>query len=226
MVDDGAGPLITFYDDATGERVELSARTFDNWVAKTANLLVDGVGLGPGDTAAVVLPAHWQTFVVLAGCWAAGIQVVTDPTGDEAVLVTAEGWTAPNSAPAPSFDLPLDTLLLSLRPLGAGLLRPAPDITDFAEEVRTYGDRFAGPPVAPSFPALDGQAHAELLAAAAAARTSERVLVAPNEDPRVDAELAIQAYLAPLGGGSVVLCRHADPAALERRLTMERAILP
>src|SRR5579859_6537412 len=35
---DPARPLITFYDDATGERVELSVKTFDNWVAKTANL--------------------------------------------------------------------------------------------------------------------------------------------------------------------------------------------
>lgn len=46
---DPAAPLVTFYDDATGERVELSARTFDNWVAKTANLLQDELNAGPGD---------------------------------------------------------------------------------------------------------------------------------------------------------------------------------
>ena len=34
-----ARPLITFYDDATGERVELSAATTANWAAKAANLL-------------------------------------------------------------------------------------------------------------------------------------------------------------------------------------------
>src|SRR5690606_31992912 len=33
-----ARPLITFYDDATGERIELSGVTTANWVAKTANL--------------------------------------------------------------------------------------------------------------------------------------------------------------------------------------------
>ena len=32
---DPGRPLITFYDDATGERVELSVATFGNWVAKT-----------------------------------------------------------------------------------------------------------------------------------------------------------------------------------------------
>ena len=38
---DPARPLVTHYDDSTGERVELSATTLDNWVAKTANLLQD-----------------------------------------------------------------------------------------------------------------------------------------------------------------------------------------
>ena len=32
-------PLVTFYDDATGERTELSGITVGNWVAKTGNLL-------------------------------------------------------------------------------------------------------------------------------------------------------------------------------------------
>ena len=48
VADDPARPLITFYDDSTGERVELSVVTFANWVAKTANLLVDGLGASPG----------------------------------------------------------------------------------------------------------------------------------------------------------------------------------
>ena len=38
---DPARPLVTFYDDATGERVELSVTTYANWVAKTAGLLQD-----------------------------------------------------------------------------------------------------------------------------------------------------------------------------------------
>ena len=36
-----ARPLVTFYDDATGERVELSVATYANWVAKTAGLAQD-----------------------------------------------------------------------------------------------------------------------------------------------------------------------------------------
>ena len=50
-----SAPLITHYDDATGERVELSATTLANWVAKTANLLQDEFDVGPGSTVAVAL---------------------------------------------------------------------------------------------------------------------------------------------------------------------------
>ena len=73
---DPASPLLTFYDDASGDRTELSGATLDNWVSKTANLLVDGLGLGPGDVAAVLLPPHWQT----AAAKACGIVVCTTPT--------------------------------------------------------------------------------------------------------------------------------------------------
>ncbi|MGF7238961.1 MAG: hypothetical protein ACQSGP_29015, partial [Frankia sp.] len=45
LATDPARPMLTFYDDQTGERTELSATTLDNWVAKTANLLTDSLGV-------------------------------------------------------------------------------------------------------------------------------------------------------------------------------------
>ena len=63
------GPQITYYDDATGERIECSTVTLANWAAKTANLLRDELGAGPGTRVAVLLPAHWQTAAVLLGAW-------------------------------------------------------------------------------------------------------------------------------------------------------------
>src|SRR5690349_1187550 len=68
-------PWLTHYDDASGERTELSGATLANWVAKTANLLVDGLGLVPGDRAGTWLPPHWQTAAVLLGAWTAGLTV-------------------------------------------------------------------------------------------------------------------------------------------------------
>src|SRR3954447_19312603 len=91
---DPARPLLTWYDDATGDRTELSGATLANWVAKTANLLVDGCGLGPGDVAAVRLPAHWQTAAVLLGAWAAGLAVDVGGTPRSAVDATTVGSTA------------------------------------------------------------------------------------------------------------------------------------
>ena len=38
MARDPVGPRITYYDDATGERIELSTVTLFNWAATTGNL--------------------------------------------------------------------------------------------------------------------------------------------------------------------------------------------
>src|SRR5689334_12597573 len=73
-----ARPMLTYYDQATGERTELSGVSLGNWVAKTANLLVDGCGLAPDAPVGVKLPPHWQTAAVLLGCWLAGVVVETD----------------------------------------------------------------------------------------------------------------------------------------------------
>jgi uncharacterized protein (TIGR03089 family) len=45
----------------------LSTVTLANWAAKTANLLRDELGAGPGSRVAVLLPAHWQSAAVLLG---------------------------------------------------------------------------------------------------------------------------------------------------------------
>jgi uncharacterized protein (TIGR03089 family) len=88
----GDKPFLTWYDDARGQRVELSYKTFDNWVAKVANLLVDELDAGPGDRVAAVLVDHWQTAVVLAASWRAGAGVVAvDPDAGAAALAEALG---------------------------------------------------------------------------------------------------------------------------------------
>src|SRR5690349_24075703 len=94
-------PLITFYDDATGERTELSGATLTNWVAKTANLLVDGLGLAPGDRATAWLPPHWQTAAVLLGAWTAGLTVAyAEPTAAGADVEFASLEAVEAGAPA------------------------------------------------------------------------------------------------------------------------------
>jgi uncharacterized protein (TIGR03089 family) len=218
---DPTAPLLTFYDDATGDRTELSGATMDNWVAKTANLLVDGAGLGTGDTAAALLPPHWQTAAILLGAWSAGLAVdLGGPPGPVDVLFT----TAENVPAAASWPT-TDRYATGLLPLAMPLREVPPGYADYVVEVRAFGDRFVPvTPVAPDDLACDGMRHRELCEAAAFRATEtgigagDRVLVDARSrpDPR-------DWLLAPLvAGASVVLCVNVDEAALERRTAAEK----
>ena len=88
---DGARPLLTWYDDASGERVELSVATAANWAAKTANHLVDELDLGPGDTIGLEPTSHWLSVVVLLGAWTAGVGV--DLTGNADIALPGDPAT-------------------------------------------------------------------------------------------------------------------------------------
>jgi len=212
---DPAQPLLTWYDDGTGERVELSGVTLANWVAKTANLLVDGCGLGAGDTATVLLPPHWQTAAVLIGCWTAGLSVEAD--GDVVF------------ASSPAESAAADRYLLGLAPMGLPIRGPLPaGWLDYVAEVRQHGDHFTPvAPVRPDQPALAGETHAALVARAVG-RAGElgipaggRVLVdaGAHADP-------VDWLLAPLtAGASIVLCKDLDETARAGRAAAERAVV-
>ena len=93
---DPGRPLVTFYDFATGERVELSMATYANWVAKTASLLVEEVDLERGQRLLVDLPAHWLTPVFLGAAWTVGLEVVWDESEHRAdgFVTGPEGLTS------------------------------------------------------------------------------------------------------------------------------------
>ena len=131
----GDRPLLTWYDDERSERVELSWRTFGNWVAKVANLLAGELGVAPGDRVGAVLVDHWQAATVLAGCWLAGAGVVAvDPgaaphakraalAGCEAAFVREEWVAEVDGLPGPGRLVALTADLLGRgdRDLGGAL---------------------------------------------------------------------------------------------------------
>jgi uncharacterized protein (TIGR03089 family) len=98
---DPGQPLVTFYDDASGERTELSVKTFTNWVSKTANLYVDELMLDPGDVVRVDLPTHWLGPVFLGAALTAGLELGADAA---VAVVGPDGLAAadPTSDPAPA----------------------------------------------------------------------------------------------------------------------------
>ncbi len=134
---DPARPLVTYYDDATGERVELSVATFANWVNKIANLLVDDLMLEPGSTVAVDLPLHWQATVTAVGAWTAGLTL--ELGGGRPVDVRVVG---PEGLPRYSQHPDAEHVLAcSLRPLGGRFTESLPaGWLDFAVEVPPQAD--------------------------------------------------------------------------------------
>lgn len=218
---DPVGPRITYYDDATGERIELSAVTLANWAAKTGNLLRDELGAGPATRVAILLPAHWQTAAVLFGVWWIGAEAVLAPGAGAAIdvaLCTAERLDEADEAGAG------EVAVLSLDPFG----RPVPDVpigvTDYATAVRVHGDQIVAE--RHPGPALSGRSVDEVLsecqrsAATRELTSSDRVLsTAGWSEPGelVDGLLAILAV-----GASLVQVANPDPSALARRIETEK----
>ncbi|MGY1807362.1 TIGR03089 family protein [Blastococcus sp. SYSU D00669] len=229
---DPSGPLLTHYDDAAGERVELSATTLANWVAKTANLLQEEFDVGPGSAVAVALPVHWQTAAVLLGVWSCGATVLDTAAEDDGRLAEADVVLAARDRVDAVAEVAGGELLgLSLHPLGLGMRDYTGPARDFALEVRTAGDRFT--PWTPPDPAAPGLRVGGLeltlgglvegageLAGRLGLAEGDRVLV----DDVTAAEAGPVAWLlAPLAAGaSVVVCRSPDPAGLAARAAAER----
>jgi uncharacterized protein (TIGR03089 family) len=215
-------PIVTFYNDASGERVEFSAKTFDNWVAKTANLLVDGLGAMPGGRVALALPPHWQTAVWLYACWSAGLIAVPVDGGaipEDADVVAV----APDRLDA-ALATPAEVVGLSLHPLGAPLADCPPGVTDYAVEVRAYGDHFHmivdedAPAVEVGGEVMTGAqlaAAAEALAMPKGARVLTTVSFATREG-------LLSGLVGPLTSyGSVIICQNLEQTRLEQRISQE-----
>jgi uncharacterized protein (TIGR03089 family) len=221
LAGDPARPLVTFYDDATGERIELSGATFGNWVAKTANLLRDECDVEPGTPVAVLLPTHWQAAVALFAVWWCGAEAVADPAGAAVALAAEDALDAASGA-----DLVVG---FSLDAFGRGLgdALPAGGV-DYATEVRVHGDHFAPlVPVPDDAPALAGVDVAGVVAAARR-RAAELGLGAGDrvlstlDWPLAAAGGLVDGLLAVLAAGaSLVQVRH--PAGdQERRAGTEK----
>lgn len=201
-------PVVTYYDVATGERVELSGVTLANWVSKVANLLVDELDVERGARIRIGLPSHWLRFVWLLGAWRVGA-VVTDHDADVGL-----------SGPELAADEPV-RLAASLRPLGGRFPTEPEGFLDVAVHVPGSPDVFIDvDPPAPTDLAvdLDGvvATHAELLATTPSA---DRVL----SEPRSLADDARALVAALVGGGSLVVVSGGDEDALDRIAQQERA---
>lgn len=186
-------PCLTWYTE--DERVELSGHVLDNWVTKTAHLLVDELDVGPGRRLVVDLPAHWRALVWTIAGLRVGATVVRTAPG---VVVTDSPDRWPDAA---------DLVVVALPALARTAGPVPPGAIDANAAVMSYPDR-PGPwdSPAPDDLALGEPSvtHAQLLAWAAGtvpAAHGGRVLAA-GADP-IDLLAVTLATLAT--DGSVVL---------------------
>jgi uncharacterized protein (TIGR03089 family) len=220
---DPVGPRITYYDDGTGERIELSAVTLANWAAKTGNLLRDELDGGAGSRVAVLLPPHWQTAAVLFGVWWIGAEVVVTD-GRKGIAADIALCTAERLDEAFDATGAGEVAALSLDAFG----RPVPDlpigVTDYATAVRVHGDQIVAEQ-SPG-PAFDGRSVDQVLdgcrksAAAQGLTVGDRVLSTAaweTPDDVIDGLLSVLSV-----GGSLVYVANPDPAALARKTETEK----
>ncbi|MFF1384832.1 TIGR03089 family protein [Arthrobacter sp. NPDC058288] len=211
-------PRLTWYGP-DAERVELSGRVLDNWVAKTSNLLQDELDAEPGMRLRLDLPAHWKSMILALAAWQLGMEVVLGSA--EAELLATESPDAGQEHGG--FDAVIAVPLPALAMRWPGELPSG--VVDFAAEVRSHGDVFmAHEDPEGSNRAIVSSAgtlhpHSDLLEGFAAAHDAGvRLLVRAGDG--LEAAL-VQSLGAWHRGGSVVLV-HPDVIVTDKLLSDER----
>jgi len=222
---DSASPLLTYRDLATGERMELSAASLGNAIAKTAGMLRDELDAEPGAIIGVHLPLHWQRVVWLGACAATSTVFAPEADPDDCdVLVVDRGRLGLVGSAR-------EAVLISLAPFGLpdGADVP-PGVTDAAVAMRGHPDSFVPwDPPSESTPLLrtpQGTLSQGELMTRATEELSRRGVDGGARfaiiDPEPQADLL--ALAGPLAhGGSVVLVAQADSGDLQQTLRQEGA---
>ncbi len=214
-------PFVTYYDEASGERSELSLRSLGNWVAKTHFLLTDELGLGVGDVALVALPAHWISVAAVLGCLVAGLELAE--TGGDVAFVAPATIALATGAP--------DVYAIAPSSAATGFGGQPPDgAADYVSAVRPQADAWASVRFGADAgdPCLLGRTRHEVVewarerAGELGIGPGARVLTTRDWTGTRD---LVDTLFAPLAaGGSVVYVRNCpDEAVLERRVEQERA---
>lgn len=212
----GGAAFLTHYRPAAGERTELSASAFANWVDKTANLL-DDLGLDAGAVVALPVlaeaPAHWMGLVWPFALWQRGLTARVVGRED---AVTADLAVIGPDAPA---VVATDTLACSLHPWGLALTGLPAGVTDYSSEALAQPDAHVDVPVDAAATAwVDADRAVAFADLATLTPVSGRVLARPT-----DAWAAVSLLVrALLGGGSLVIVEgDADASGIAAQ---ERAV--
>jgi hypothetical protein len=239
-------PLLVWHG-AGGERVELSGRVFDNWVAKTANLLVEELDVEQGRIVELDLPAHWKSLALALGVLQTGAAlrlpaggsrdgdaVASAAGGGAAETNGAEGETV-GTGPVGAADR--CDVVVSHRPLEAARRAPGAAVVsvalgslalgfdgeapagalDYAAEVRAFGDYFLADAVPGGSVALAAPSTATYAELFGAPAQSGTALLAG-----AGLEAALRAAVVLWRGGGTLVLLDGGVEATERLLASER----
>lgn len=240
-------PLLIWHGTG-GERVELSGRVFDNWVAKSANLLAEEFDAGPGTRVLLRLPAHWKSLAIAFAVLATGAEAhVPSPHGPaqpDGTGGTASGDTA-GTGTDPDVVLTIDPAADAGRhgqaeivgvELGSLALSFSGDLPagamDYAAEVRGFGDVYLADPVPAGTTALRDAAgtltYAGLFTPTAPAGTPAGAAAREAAGgtallgPGVGLGEAVRAAAAVWGAGAALVLLGDGVEPTERMLASER----
>lgn len=142
---DAATPRLTVYNESTGARMDFSAQTLDNWVAKIVNMLEEELDLEPDSTIVIDVPTSWQAAVIALGSLAAG---TTFDFGESTPLADVVFTSPARYLAAQERQPQADIVLISDDPFGRGIVESGGDLPagaiDFGPTVRFYGDQYFG----------------------------------------------------------------------------------
>ena len=218
---DGGRPFLTWYDLDRGLRTELSARTFANWVDKSANLLVSMDVEEYPRVANTVLASHhghWIGLVWTMAVWQLGGQVLA--VGRQELDMT-DRLDAAVVGPQDAHPVPgLETIACSLHPLGAGFEDHPSGVTDNVE-VLSQPDVHCRVPAGRTACFETNRLLYGWTDLALVEPSNERLLVIPGDDPW---QTVCRTLVAPLlGGGSTVIVVGGDDRGIASVASQERA---
>ena len=206
----GHRPFVTFVDGETGERTELGVAAAANWARKTANLLIEEFGTGPGALIGVVPFGHWTAPVIALGAWVTGAGLTTSEQ--------ASVWFAMEEAPEAARPLVLVGRGIGGRctadPAAAGA------VFGYAETVLGFADQVdAEEADAHAWAVADGDERTTMGDLLAAPPTADRILL---EHRPFSAPWCAAVFGALAGGGSLVLAHRMDGDRLANVCEQER----
>ncbi len=206
----GHRPAITALTDEG--RYEQSYTSLAQWAAKGAHLLQADLSCEPGDRLAVLSRVSWHTTAIVLAAWWVGLEVTTDPTGAQVVIVSEPPTTDVGDAHMFSVGGAIDGAPVT--PFG---------VNPWTHEVRLFPDTPPPATCLPDMPAVrDGDvafSHRDLIN-----RTDVDGVIGRDVDAPITAAMLFDVAARPMltGQRTVIIDRVAQASAHAERVSVWR----